>query len=100
MLADVDNGYPTFISEMTLLTALRTAATSAMVAKKLARPNSRTMAMIGAGSQSEFQALGFRAAMGIEDLVIFDTDPEAMEKFRRNMEPWASHPPYIPWTRQ
>lgn len=87
MLADVDNGYPTFISEMTLLTALRTAATSAMVAKKLARPDSRTMAMIGTGSQSEFQALGFRAAMGIEDLVIFDTDPEAMDKFRRNMEP-------------
>lgn len=87
MLADVDNGYPTFIAEMTLLTALRTAATSAMVARKLARPESRTMAMIGSGSQSEFQALGFRAAMGIEDLRIFDTDPAAMEKFRRNMEP-------------
>ena len=87
VLADVDNGYPTFLAEMTLLTALRTAATSAMVAKHLARPNSKRMAMIGAGSQSEFQALGFRAALGIEDLDVYDVDPAALEKLRRNLEP-------------
>lgn len=87
MLADVDNGYPTFESEMTLLTALRTAATSAMVAKHLARKDSKTMAMIGAGSQSEFQALGFRGVLGIEDIAIYDIDDEAVEKFRRNLEP-------------
>ena len=86
-LADVDNGYPTFEAEMTLLTALRTAATSAMVAKYLARKDSEVMAMIGSGSQSEFQALGFRAALGIERVRIFDIDPSAMEKFRRNIEP-------------
>ena len=87
LLADVDNGYPTFESEMTLLTALRTAATSAMVAKHLARKDSKTMAMIGAGSQSEFQALGFRGVLGIEDIAIYDIDDEAVEKFRRNLEP-------------
>lgn len=87
VLADVDNGYPTFIAEMTLLTALRTAATSAMVGRKLARPESRTMAMIGSGSQAEFQALGFRAAMGIEDLRVYDVDPAAVEKLTRNLEP-------------
>ena len=86
-LADVDNGYPTFEAEMTLLTALRTAATSAMAAKYLARKDSEVMAMIGSGSQSEFQALGFRAALGIERVRIFDIDPDAMEKFRRNIEP-------------
>ena len=32
-----------------------------MVAKHLARKDSRKMAMIGTGSQSEFQALGMRA---------------------------------------
>lgn len=84
MLADVHNGYPTFISEMTILTALRTAATSAMVAKWLARPSSTTMAMIGTGTQAEFQALGFRALLGIESLRVWDTDPRAIEKFVRN----------------
>ncbi|GAA1350118.1 ornithine cyclodeaminase [Falsarthrobacter nasiphocae] len=87
VLADVDNGYPTFLAEMTLLTALRTAAVSAMVGRKLARPESRVMAMIGAGSQSEFQALGFRSVLGIETLRIFDIDADAMEKTRRNLEP-------------
>ena len=87
VLADVHNGYPRFVAEMTLLTALRTAATSALVAQKLARPDSTTMALIGAGSQSEFQALGFRAAVGIEDLRVFDTDPAAIAKLTRNLEP-------------
>lgn len=87
VLAEVHNGYPTLLAEMTLLTALRTAATSAMVARELARPDSTTMAMIGTGSQSEFQALGFRAALGIRTLRIWDTDPEAMAKFVRNLAP-------------
>ena len=56
MLSDVDNGYPTFFAEMTLLTALRTAANSVMFARQLARKDSKVMALIGAGSQSEFQA--------------------------------------------
>ena len=87
VLADVDNGYPTFLAEMTLLTALRTAATSGMTARKLARPDSKRMALIGAGSQSQFQSLGFRAALGIEDLTVYDIDPKAVEKLQRNLEP-------------
>ncbi|MGP9680700.1 ornithine cyclodeaminase [Brachybacterium sp. AOP3-A1-3] len=87
VLADVDTGYPTFLAEMTLLTALRTAATSALAAKALARPDSRTLALIGAGSQSEFQALACRGVLGIEDLRVFDIDAAAIEKVRRNLEP-------------
>jgi ornithine cyclodeaminase len=45
VLADVDNGYPVFLSEMTLLTALRTAATSALAARALARPDSCVLAL-------------------------------------------------------
>lgn len=85
VLADVHNGYPVFLAEMTVLTALRTAATSAMVARHLARADSQVMAMIGAGSQAEFQALAFHAVLGIEKLRIFDVDPAASEKFVRNL---------------
>jgi len=87
MLARVDNGYPTFFSEMTLLTALRTSATSVLAARALARPNSRAHALLGTGTQSEFQALGFRAGLGITQLRIWDTDPAALDKFIRNIEP-------------
>jgi len=85
ILSDVATGYPLLITEMTMLTALRTAATSAMAAKHLARHDARRMALIGTGSQSEFQALGFRALLGINDLTLWDTDPAAMAKAERNL---------------
>lgn len=87
VLADVHNGYPTFLAEMTVLTALRTAATSALAARALARPDSAVMAMIGTGSQAEFQALAFRGALGITDLRVYDVDPDAIAKFVRNLLP-------------
>ncbi len=87
VLANVSNGYPTFWAEMTLLTALRTAATSVLAARALARPESKVMAMIGTGTQAEFQALAFRAVMGISSLRVWDTDPAALDKFIRNVTP-------------
>lgn len=87
VLADVHNGYPTFLAEMTILTALRTAATSALAARTLARHDSRVMAMIGAGSQAEFQALAFRTTLGIDRLRVFDVDPDAVAKLARNLLP-------------
>ncbi|MBK5091808.1 ornithine cyclodeaminase [Burkholderia sp. R-69927] len=84
-LADVHTGYPSFLSELTLTTALRTAATSAMVAKVLARPDSRTMALIGNGAQSEFQAIAFHILLGIEEIRVFDVDPRATDKLISNL---------------
>ena len=55
LLADVATGYPLLLSEMTILTALRTAATSAMAAKWLAPEGATTMALVGNGAQAEFQ---------------------------------------------
>ena len=89
VLADVRSGYPLLISEMTISTALRTAATSALAGSYLARPGSRVMALIGLGAQAEFQALAFKAAVGIEQLRVFDVDPAALAKFEINMREWG-----------
>lgn len=85
LLADVDTGYPVLLSEMTMLTALRTAATSAMVAKHLAPKGSHTMAMIGNGAQSEFQTLAMKAICGLKAVRLYDTDPAATQKCARNL---------------
>ena len=85
VLSDVATGYPVLLSEMTILTALRTAATSAMAAKHLARADSRVMAMIGNGSQSEFQALAFKRVVGIEEVRLHDVDPAATAKAAANL---------------
>ncbi len=86
VLADVDTGTPLLVSELTLTTALRTAATSVMAAQALARPNSRVMALIGNGAQSEFQALAFHYLMGIEEIRLFDVDAAATAKLVRNLQ--------------
>ncbi len=85
VLADVATGMPLLISELTLTTALRTAATSAIAARALARPESHTMALIGNGAQSEFQALAFHQLVGIDALRVFDIDPVATAKLVRNL---------------
>ena len=85
VLADVDSGAPLLLSELTLTTALRTAAMSALAAKYLARKNSRVMALIGNGAQSEFQALAFAHLVGIEELRLFDIDPAATQKVVKNL---------------
>lgn len=85
VLSDVNTGYPLLLSEMTLLTALRTAATSAVAARHLARSDSRVMAIIGLGAQSEFQATAFQALLGITHLRVYDVDPDAARKFCANM---------------
>lgn len=85
VLADVATGYPVLVSEMTILTALRTAASSAMAAKWLASRGSRVMAMIGNGAQAEFQALAFKAVCGIEEVRLYDIDPAATRKCAANL---------------
>ncbi|GGM00127.1 ornithine cyclodeaminase [Pseudooceanicola nanhaiensis] len=86
VLSSVANGYPVLLTEMTVLTALRTAATSAVAARLLAPQGSEVMAMIGNGAQCEFQALAFRALLGISRLRLYDIDPAATAKALRNLE--------------
>lgn len=85
VLADVATGRPELLSELTLTTAMRTAATSVMAARALARPGSRTMALIGNGAQSEFQAMAFHHLLGIEEIRLYDIDPAATAKLQRNL---------------
>jgi ornithine cyclodeaminase len=85
VLADVGTGYPVLLSEMTILTALRTAATSAIAAKYLAPQGARNMALIGNGAQAEFQALAFKALLGVDRLRLYDIDRWASLKCLRNL---------------
>ncbi|XUX12895.1 ornithine cyclodeaminase [Aminobacter sp. BA135] len=85
VLADVGNGYPMLLTEMTILTALRTAATSAVAAKYLAPKGADTMAIIGNGAQSEFQAVAFKALLGVNRLRLYDIDASASQKCKANL---------------
>lgn len=85
LLASVDSGYPVLLTEMTVLTALRTAATSALATKLLAPKGAKTMAMIGNGAQSEFQALALKTVCGIDTVKLYDIDFAATVKCANNL---------------
>jgi ornithine cyclodeaminase len=85
VLADVATGYPVLLSEMTFMTALRTAAVSALAATRMARSSSKVMAVIGNGAQSEFQIIAFHRMVGIREVRLFDTDSAATAKLVRNL---------------
>jgi ornithine cyclodeaminase len=85
VLADVQTGYPLLLSELTVTTALRTAAMSALAARWMARTDSRVMALIGNGAQSEFQAIAFHHMLGVREFRLYDVDGQATEKLARNL---------------
>jgi ornithine cyclodeaminase len=84
-LARVIDGEPLLFTEMTLLTALRTAATSALATNLMARQDAHALAIIGTGAQSEFQVRACASIRPITEVRYFDIDPAAMEKFAHNM---------------
>jgi len=82
----IDTGYPLMFSEMTLLTALRTAATTALATDLMSRKNSRVLAIIGAGAQSEFLVTATTLVRDIKEVRYFDIDSLAMDKFEKNFK--------------
>lgn len=84
-LSLVETGEPLMFCEMTLLTAFRTAATSSLAAKYLAKKDSKVLTLIGTGAQSEFQYLAFSYIFDIKELRFYDIDKNAMEKMQKNL---------------
>ena len=84
-MSKTKDGYPIFITEMTILTAIRTAAVAALATKYMAKEDSKSMAIIGTGAQSEFQLEAHLLIRDLKEIHYFDTDPKAMDKFERNV---------------
>ncbi len=85
-LSEINTGYPLMFSEMTLLTALRTAATTAVATDLMSRKNSQVLAIIGTGAQSEFLVKAISLVRDIKEVRYFDTDSLAMDKFEKNLK--------------
>lgn len=85
MLADVKTGYPLMLASMNILTAIRTAAVSALSSKYLAKKNSSKIAIVGCGAQSEFQILAHSALFPVKEVKCFDVDDSATERFMNNL---------------
>lgn len=69
---DPETGYPLAIMDATEITAYRTGAASAIASKYLARKNSRTLGIIGAGRQAYTQLLAHMELFSFEEIRVFD----------------------------
>ena len=85
MLAECQYGYPLLLSEMTLLTALRTAATMALASRYMAREDATTACLIGCGAQAEFMLQALQCVRPIQQWLLYDIDPQAVQRVQRNL---------------
>jgi alanine dehydrogenase len=76
--SDPETGYPLAVMDATGITAFRTGATAAIAAKHLARPDSHTMGIIGAGRQSYTQIAAHSEVFRIDLIKVYDVVPEAV----------------------
>jgi ornithine cyclodeaminase/alanine dehydrogenase-like protein (mu-crystallin family) len=79
-LFDPDTGRPSAMVGGNLLTALRTAAASAVAIKQLARKDAKVLGMVGAGHQSAFQLRAAARAHTFERVVGWNLHPEMLSR--------------------
>ncbi len=79
-LFDADTGQARAVVGGNLLTALRTAAASAVSIKHLARPDAKVLGMIGAGHQSAFQMRAAVEQRGFEKIIGWNLHPEMLSR--------------------
>lgn len=81
VLVDQTNGQPLGIMEGGYITALRTGAVSGAATDLLARPDSKTLVVIGAGVQGVTQAAAVCAVLPIERIIAVDARQEALDRY-------------------
>ncbi|MEO0702468.1 MAG: iminosuccinate reductase BhcD [Pseudomonadota bacterium] len=79
-LFDADTGQPKAVVGGNLLTALRTAAASAVSIRHLSRPDAKVLGMVGAGHQSAFQMRAAATQRDFEKVVGWNLHPEMLSR--------------------
>jgi ornithine cyclodeaminase len=72
LLFSAKDGAPLATLDAGAVTRLRTAATTVLAARRLARPDSRTLALFGAGQQGREHAIQLCAAFPVERIFLVD----------------------------
>ena len=82
---DAETGEPMALMDGSTITAMRTGAASGVATRLLARSDSETLAVIGAGGQAEWQVRAVVAARPIRRVLVHARSPEARFAFAERM---------------
>lgn len=86
LLNDPDTGVPLAVMDATWITAMRTGAATAVAARRLARPESRSVGIVACGVQGRSNLEALRCAFpGLERAVAYDLRPEVARRFALDM---------------
>ncbi len=85
ILNDADTGIPLSVMDCTWITAVRTGAATAVAAKYLARPDSRTVGILGCGVQGRSNLLALNELFALETIFAYDTTPGQADRFAAEM---------------
>jgi ornithine cyclodeaminase len=89
---DPQTGMPLAIMEGTSLTAIRTGAAGGLAAQLLAREDSRTVALFGAGVQAKTQLQAVLAVRAIQKVNLYDIYEDAAKQFVEDTRTWPNAP--------
>ena len=81
LLFDAAYGVPLALLDSIEITIKRTGAATAVAARYLARPDSRTATICGCGAQGRVQLEALRHSLDIRRVFVFDNDPAASAGF-------------------
>jgi ornithine cyclodeaminase/alanine dehydrogenase len=81
ILNDPETGMPLAVMDCAWITAMRTAAATAVAARRLARPESSRLGVLGCGVQGHTNTEALNVLFPLEQVFAYDTRPEAAEKF-------------------
>jgi alanine dehydrogenase len=82
---DPETGYPLAIMDATGITASRTGAAAAIASKYLARTDTRTLGIIGAGSQAYTQILAHIEIFGLDRINVYDLSEAAVDNLKNSL---------------
>jgi ornithine cyclodeaminase/alanine dehydrogenase len=86
ILNDSETGLPLAVMDCQWITAMRTAAASAVAARQLARPASKRMGVLGCGVQGFTHTEAFQVLFPLEEIVAYDTSAAALQTFSQKVE--------------
>jgi len=85
ILFEPEGGAPVAVVDAGEITAIRTAAASAVATDALARADSRRMALLGYGEQAATHARAIRLVRRLEAITVWGRSPERAQDFARRM---------------
>ena len=83
ILNDLETGIPMSVMDCVWITAMRTAAATAVAARRLARPSSSVLGVLGCGVQGRTNTEALKVLFPLERVMAYDVRPEAVESFAR-----------------